>query len=267
MFTASAFSAEPTPRMTFDPATPGSVTGRNFGVSSSRSNVWQASGGSTRRPPSLRRSWYRPTCAARASRANGAGAGVSNARGASISTSLAAKAATAATLDAADTLGVPGWTGGAACGVPRLLGVSARDAFCASAFGVASTLDAADAKVSPTAGVDEMSAEGDTKPCGSFRACCARFGGRLGELSVTREDGVPKSRSDGRPAPATPKSGDALPSSRSTSDSAEPGTRNAEGISPGVLKHIVLGFARWLYRACRPRQRSPRVVSEVVAFV
>ena len=267
MFTASALSAEPTPRMTFDPATPGSVTGRNFGVSSSRSNVWQASGGSTRRPPSLRRSWSRPTCAARASRANGAGAGVSNARGASISTSLAAKAATAATLDAADTLGVPGWTGGAACGVPRLLGVSARDAFCASAFGVASTLDAADAKVSPTAGLAEMSAEGDTKPCGSFRACRARSGGRLGELSVAQEDGVPKSRSDGRPALATPKSGDALPSSRSTSDSAEPGTRNAEGISPGVLKHIVLGFARWLYRACRLRQRSQRVVSEVVAFV
>lgn len=265
MLTASAFSAEPTPRMTFDPATPGSVTGRIFGASSSRSNVWRASGGSTRRPPSLRRSWYRPTCAARASRANGAGAGVSNARGASISTSLAAKAATAATLGAADTLGVPGWTGGAACGVPRLLGVSARDAFCASAFGVASTLDAADAKVSPTAGVDEMSAEGDTKPCGSFRACCARFGGRLGELSVAQEDGVPKSLP--KSAPATPKSGDALPSSRSTSDSAEPGTRNAEGISPGVLKHIVLGFARWLYRACRPRQRSPRVVSEVVAFV
>ena len=47
----------------------------------------------------------------------------------------------------ADTLGVPGWTGGAACGVPRLLGVSARDAFCASAFGVASTLDAADASL------------------------------------------------------------------------------------------------------------------------
>ena len=80
-------SAEPTPRMTFDPATPGSVTGRNFGVSSSRSNVWRvgrfhstpSQSAPLVVPPDLRR--------ARASRANGAGAGVSNARGASISTS------------------------------------------------------------------------------------------------------------------------------------------------------------------------------------
>jgi hypothetical protein len=61
--------------------------------------------------------------------------------------SFAAKAATAATLGTKDALGVPGGTGGATCGVSRLIGVSASDAFGASAFGVASTLDAAGAKV------------------------------------------------------------------------------------------------------------------------
>ena len=230
MFTASALSAEPTPRMTFDPATPGSVTAGFGGVSSSRSNVsvWQASGGSLDAlPVCAARGTARPAPRAR-SRANGAGAGVSNARGASISTSLAAKAATAATLDAADTLGVraaPRW---------RLRGAETSRRFrerrvCASAFEVASTLDAARTRsglADRRVGRDERGR--DTKPCGSFRACRARFGGRLGELSVAQEDGVPKSKR--REAGSRhPKSGDALPSSRSTSDSAEPGTRNAEG--------------------------------------